>query len=674
MRVRLKSGRESLARLMLACGRSAAYGLANISRAAAMAVSFLALHIDTAQAQSPGPAYAPVIVTRPIVDVVDENYVSVLSGKAQFTIPAVALGDVSYVPYSYNGQHFAKGGLMDHNYGNIELCQGVLPSAGGYAGAFTCAIGGASALGIQAVHGEERATFSYGSNGYSPYSGDGSAFVDEGSTCTWTKRDGTKVVYVAYHESGNPVCRSNNISHIIHPDGRIATYHYYGSFSTATGSRSPILSITTNSGYMLKYNYPSTPDFGDHTSVTAINRAFETCDPAAVSCALSEAWPTATVTFQDKMMPTSDSFPPLSPTYNGFRHYLFTIEEASHRRHVFELDSYFRVISYQPPGATSPQYTYKLCSNLVNLGLRNCFGRTHWNQNSDVDVTPLYFDQVESVTRNGQSWEFQASFSVAQLPYNSGWTRWALDPRGGHREATGNSTPGTETIYGGPTESIKMRDGTVIGFGYSVANPPTSVLTPRGINTAYAYDSRGNLKTVTRNPAPNTGEPILIQSAGYPETCANRVKCNKPDYVTDANLQTSNFDYDPVHGGVLKVTSPAVNGIRPETRYAYLPRHAWYRNASGAMTRDANSIWVLATESFCRTGAAGATSGCALPGDEVVTTYEYGPDSGPNNLLVRGKSIAADGVVLRTCYGHDKKGNKISESSPNANPSSCSSY
>jgi YD repeat-containing protein len=641
---------------------------------AALAVLLLAFHIDTAQAQSNGQGYAPVIVARPIVDAVDESYVSILSGKAQFTIPALQLGDVSYVPHSYNGQHFANGGVADHNYGSIEQCQGVLPSSGGYAGAYTCVIGNTSGGGIQALHGEERATFVYSSSGYRAYGGDGSKFVDNGSTCTWTKRDGTEVVYVAYHEGSNPICKSNNISHIKYPDGRIATYYYYGSFSTNVWAYSPILSIVTNTGYMLKYNYPGTPDFGDHTSVTAINRAFETCDPAAVTCNLTNAWPTATSTFQDKMVSTSDGFPSISPTYNPYRHYLFTIEEASHRKHVFELDSYFRVISYQPPGATTAQYTYKLCSNLVGDALRNCFGMTQWNHLQPFDMPPLFFDQVESVNHNGQTWQYNAFYTIGSLPYNSTWRRIATDPRGGARDAKGNSTPGTETLYGGSTVSITSRDGTVMGFAYTVANQPNSVVTPLGIKTEYAYDARGNLEKITRTPIPNSGQPVLVQSASYPGTCTNYLTCNKPTSVTDANLGTSNFEYDSTHGGVLKVKSPAVNGIRPEVTYKYGPRNAWYRDASGTMTKDTRAIYVLESESFCRTTSAAADGSCATPGDQVVTTYEYGPDSGPNNLILRGKAVTADGRTLRTCYGHDKQGNKIWETSPNANPSGCTDY
>jgi YD repeat-containing protein len=112
------------------------------------------------------------------------------------------------------------------------------------------------------------------------------------------------------------------------------------------------------------------------------------------------------------------------------------------------------------------------------------------------------------------------------------------------------------------------------------------------------------------------------------------------------------------------------NGIRPQTRYTYAQRSAWYKNASGSIVQAARAIWVLATESFCRTtGAIGA--GCGLASDQVVTTYDYGPTSGANNLFLHGKAVTADGTTLRTCYSYDKFGNKISETSPNAGLASC---
>jgi YD repeat-containing protein len=55
----------------------------------------------------------------------------------------------------------------------------------------------------------------------------------------------------------------------------------------------------------------------------------------------------------------------------------------------------------------------------------------------------------------------------------------------------------------------------------------------------------------------------------------------------------------------------------------------------------------------------------------VLTTYDYGPDSGPNNLQLRGTVVTADGQSLRTCQSYDANGRKISETGAGANLSSC---
>ena len=91
------------------------------------------------------------------------------------------------------------------------------------------------------------------------------------------------------------------------------------------------------------------------------------------------------------------------------------------------------------------------------------------------------------------------------------------------------------------------------------------------------------------------------------------------------------------------------------------------------MVKDPKPVWLLSTESYCLSGAAsGAT--CALANDEVLTTYDYGPDSGPNNLLPRGQTVATGGQTHRVCFAHDKVGNKLWEVSPNANAASCPTY
>lgn len=642
---------------------------------------FATAYVGHAHAQS----FSPVIVTPPIVDAIDENFVSILSGYVHFTIPALKLGDVSFAVFADNGPAFFQTGgpIGDENYGSIVPCQSQFPN--GSSGTSQCAVDG-GAVGLQASYGLERATFILSSGTYGSYTDDGSTFVDNvaaNGTCTWTKKDGTQIVFYGFHLSGNAGCQANNIYQIIHPDGRIAMYYYYGPLSTAAGGSSPIISIATNSGYLLRYNYSGTPAFGRETSVTAINLAFETCNPAAITCTLaSPNWPTATLTVQNKVVTVADNFYSAGVSnYNPYLHYIFTIRDAANRQHVFELDSFSRVISYQPPQATAPVYFYSLCTRTSDgTTLSNCFGIKNLivtNVPPFQQVT-LMWDQVNTVTRNGNVWTYGASFTLGSPPGFSEWNRGVVNPFSLGMEASGNSTPGTEGTYG-PTDQFTKYDGTLVHYERSVQNYVASVQTPLGVLSQYAYPLRGNLSSVTKTPTSGSSLTAIPEySAVYSATCTNIVTCNQPTSVKDANGNQSSFTYDPTHGGVLTVTGPAVNGIQPQTRKTYVQRYAWYFNSSGVMTRETRPIWLLATESYCISGAwsAGTTLGseCALVNDEVDTTYQYGADSGPNNLILRGKSVSSGGATHVTCYGHDSQVNKIWEASPNAGLSSCTDY
>lgn len=290
----------------------------------------------------------------------------------------------------------------------------------------------------------------------------------------------------------------------------------------------------------------------------------------------------------------------------------------------------------------------------------------------------MLLNSVESVTREGQVWSYDYAFNLGIPPTGySSWGHGVDSPLGAAMGAAGNLTPGMEMNYG-PTDSLTVYDGTVTHFERNTRNYVATQQTPAGIITQYGYDTRGNLENITRTPSSGSGN--IVESAVYPTTCTNIVTCNEPTSVTDANGNTSAFSYDPVHGGVLTITGPAVANpagtqVQPQIRRTYVQLNAWYLSSAGAMTEDANPIWVLSTESYCMTGPpASSGSGCALPNDQVVTSYDYGPASGPNNLLPRGKAVTAQGRTLQTCYGHDENGNRIWETSPNANPSSCPSY
>lgn len=168
--------------------------------------------------------------------------------------------------------------------------------------------------------------------------------------------------------------------------------------------------------------------------------------------------------------------------------------------------------------------------------------------------------------------------------------------------------------------------------------------------------------------------PSFPAGSLFPTGCgagpADAKRCDKPVNRTDERGNVTDYTYDPAHGGVLTETASAVNGIRPQTRYVYAQRYAWIKNSSGAFVQATTPIWVLTQKSYCKAGAA-AGAGCAVAGDEVKTAYDYGPDSGPNNLLLRGTIVDAGGLNLRTCYSYDWRGNKVSETSPRSGLAVC---
>jgi hypothetical protein len=189
---------------------------------------------------------------------------------------------------------------------------------------------------------------------------------------------------------------------------------------------------------------------------------------------------------------------------------------------------------------------------------------------------------------------------------------------------------------------------------------------PEGNSVSYGW--RGGEKVVQGWQAkPNSGIAPISSGSGFPDlqaaecTTPPRTLCNRPVWRKDYKGNQTDYSYEP-HGGVKTETGPAVDGVRPQVRYEYALRRAWVSNGAGH-SPEAVSIWLPSRKAFCATGAASGW-GCAIAGDEVVTTYDYGPDGGPNNLLLRSETVTAGGGSRRTCFGYDWMGNKISTTRP----------
>lgn len=213
----------------------------------------------------------------------------------------------------------------------------------------------------------------------------------------------------------------------------------------------------------------------------------------------------------------------------------------------------------------------------------------------------------------------------------------------------------------------------------------TKVTMPEGDNIAISRDYVGNALTVIENPKPNSGlSPITTSQTfpqaylyGNPSVCnaASDKLCNKPITQVDALGNQTDYTYDPAHGGMLTKTLPAVavsgvGSVRPQVRYEYAQRTAWTKNAGGTFVAE-TPIWVKIRERTCKTTAVQGQSCDGGATDEVITDFEYGANSGPNNLLLKGVAVTAGGVTLRTCYSYDANGRKISETQPLAGLAVC---
>ena len=126
-------------------------------------------------------------------------------------------------------------------------------------------------------------------------------------------------------------------------------------------------------------------------------------------------------------------------------------------------------------------------------------------------------------------------------------------------------------------------------------------------------------------------------------------------------------------GQVLTETKPAptVGAPRPKVTNTYTMRTAYIKDQNGAVVAAGPPISLLTQSSSCI-----STTACAGTLDEVVTTYDYGPTTGLNNLRLRGVAVTAKNnagqlETLRTCYQYNYFGERISETKPSANVAVC---
>lgn len=542
---------------------------------------------------------------------------------------------------------------------------------------------------ISVHYGGRSQTFrSYADQGYSLvskagwagliYTGDRNAGT---AIYTYTASDGTQILF---RSAGNHDCSSlilcASASSVVLPDGSKFTFAYE---TQASGTnRARLKSVTSSRGYALLFEYGG----------SNWNLATKTC-----ILNLSQA-----------VIPGSGSCPATAPgtvsyTYTSFAgDRLSTVTDVAGKTWSY---SYSTVgsslaMAFTKPGASSPWLTNYIGTQYNADGVPQeivgsqslADGRTYtyaYDYPPDVDGVP-------AIATGGTVTDNLNRTTV--IRYN-----FPVMPGSGPAAACPPAQPCPYVYYGDVQYQQTTDPATIVdALGRTTVNsfcdpnvltnsPPyrgclvvllQSTTDPEGGKTKFSWDYLNqNVTQVRKIAKPGSGLPDIVTSATY--DCTYRVSCAKPTSVTDANGKVTTYTYDTTHGGMLTMTRPgvAVNGtgtpVAPVKRYGYTLRKAWVSNGSGGYVQNSDGVYLLTSEKMCRATVTNLASGSCAGGaaDEVVTNYDYGPDSGPNNLLLRGMTVTADigGTIttLRTCYGYDVLGNRISETKPRANLSVC---
>jgi YD repeat-containing protein len=580
---------------------------------------------------------------------VQEVYGQILSGPPRVTLQDQTNVDLmSRLPmFSGTDVSIGNGALaLSHQYIIDNTLENWNRFRDSYAGSQLGIVG----CGVQVSFGSLTECF-YGDGSaqypYVPVSQNGATLVNNANgTSTYTTRDGS--IYT--------ISTSYKVTNVKYPSGLEVSINYV---SPSPGYER-IQSVTQNNGLQLKYIYqsnsPTSGAWRTITNIIALNSVVDYCNPVADTCSFSRSWPTATYSWTD--------FPVTIGANTGNYHY-FTITDQAGLVSRFTADTGYRITAYKPPTSSSDSYTYRNCrpeftinGTLGNDGVECIY------QVSDRDA--LVYGGVFDAKFEGRTWQYRPAFAIAGYYFANSSTH----PDGPIMNVT-SMTPQTPT---GPSPSsfgnVTAFDGTIYQYSTTVPNRLVTVTVPGQVPNTFTYDGRGNITESRRIATAGSGVADIFVSAGFDSVCTNQKTCNKPNWTRDAKGNQTDYTYSPDHGGVLTETGPAVNGIRPQTRYSYTQRYAWYKNSSGVQVQAATPIWLLTQKSFCKTGAASG-NGCAIAGDEVKITYEYGPASGANNLFLRGVVEDSGGLALRTCYQYDATGNKISETQPKAGLTAC---
>lgn len=537
---------------------------------------------------------------------------------------------------------------------------------------------------------------------FTPMKDKRNSLVWDGINLIWTKASGAKSYY--------PV--DVGLSPLTGARYKLAKLEYPNGFTIKIKrAGSAVGSVTTNTGFQLKYTYQSNTNGLDANKqntttnvamnasngvnippiesnawaaknayqIIALNNAVDSCievsagDPFANTCpALSlttgsvKKWPRATFTWPNGMP---------RALYIGSS--TISVTDAQNRITEFGLTAY----------------------KAANIN----FPTSDWVDNSDAiqapritsvkpatsnTITTRYIystDNGDYLTRGGGAVSATSLVGAANLSLNKFSAVYCRVPQCMVVDSTSTSD-NIERVFiradGGMFGNMLLSatlQGTM-SYNYDTAqNTPYKYQPVTGPSQDFEYDSRGNLNKIVYNKG--TTAPTEVY-ADFPATCTNPKTCNKPTFVRDAKNNITNYIYHPDAGEVTSIRSPAMmvdgQSIEPVTRFTYQQKYAnYYRDGASARTSAESPVWLKVTEKTCmKTSTLGLDAlgnGSCTGGvnDEVAKTFEYN-----DNLLVKGVTVTALNATgaletRRTCYQYDIYGNRIGETQPKAGLGSC---
>lgn len=448
--------------------------------------------------------------------------------------------------------------------------------------------------------------------------------VHSGSVWTVTAKDGTIYTYDEQTASSTYDYFSKLLS-VQRPNGVRITYNY----GTCSGGNETcrLLSVVSNAGYAFKYDYDGS---GNVSKVSGVNMTAHSCNATATTCDVYDNYITLNSGYPVDALNNTTA---IGADWVG-------VEPESFR---------MALLAYQAPGRAAMTATYDYYGRMDTLTTASGIWKYTYSDNT---LAKMQSTGVRKITL----WDPNNNMvMLAHIIKNRAQLVYTVDPlnRETYYEYQAYSVPGSNTAAGWLPLRVYLPEG---------VNMNTLPPTPVNAASQYAYDSRGNVTTVTRLPKPSSGLSSTAITAGYDATCSNAKTCNQPNWTRDAKNNQTDYTYDGTHGGVLRVTQPAdQNGLRLRTYNTYT-----------AFDTGNGYIYRLTRTESCGLTATQITNLTACPAtvDTSVTTTDYG------NALTAPKTYRSfqplsvtqtDGagtLSATTTYAYDNTGNVLSVDGP----------